>query len=105
MCYHHIPQLKNFILSYNIKKYKIVIFIDSCFWHYCPIHCKIPKSNTDFWTKKLTRTKERDEEITSFYIDAGWHILRIWEHEINANLESTVEKIMDLITRTIDTRN
>lgn len=32
----------------SIKKYKIVIFIDSCFWHACPIHGNTPKSNTDF---------------------------------------------------------
>jgi DNA mismatch endonuclease (patch repair protein) len=28
-----------------IKKYKVVIFIDSCFWHVCPIHGNSPKSN------------------------------------------------------------
>jgi DNA mismatch endonuclease (patch repair protein) len=34
-----------------IKKYKIVIYVDSCFWHYCPEHGTIPKSNTEFWEK------------------------------------------------------
>ncbi|MCS3486073.1 DNA mismatch endonuclease Vsr [Bacillus sp. JUb11] len=31
-----------------IKKYKVVIFIDSYFWHACPIHGNIPKSNMDY---------------------------------------------------------
>lgn len=36
-----------------IQKYKIVIFVDSCFWHGCPVHFKRPKSNQEFWDKKL----------------------------------------------------
>ena len=40
-----------------IKKYKVVIFVDSCFWHYCPKHGNIPKSNVEFWEKKLTRNR------------------------------------------------
>ncbi|MES9779227.1 DNA mismatch endonuclease Vsr, partial [Bacillus velezensis] len=38
-----------------IKKYKIVIFIDSCFWHNCPKHGHIPKSNIQYWNEKLLR--------------------------------------------------
>lgn len=37
----------------SIKKYKIVIFIDSCFWHLCPIHGKIPASNSLFLGRKI----------------------------------------------------
>ncbi|CAI6236913.1 DNA mismatch endonuclease Vsr [Bacillus subtilis] len=36
----------------SIKKYKVVIFIDSCFWHFCPVHGRISKSNTDYWNAK-----------------------------------------------------
>ena len=31
-----------------IKKYKVVIFIDSCFSHHCPLHTRMPKSNIEF---------------------------------------------------------
>lgn len=65
-----------------IQKYKIVIFIDSCFWHACPLHGRMPKSNLEYWTKKLERNKERDEEVTNFYLEKKWHIKRIWEHEL-----------------------
>ncbi|MFE4241821.1 very short patch repair endonuclease [Peribacillus butanolivorans] len=77
-----------------IKKYKIVIFIDSCFWHCCPIHGNMPKSNLDYWENKLTRNKKRDEEVTSYYIEQGWHILRIWEHEVKKELDLTIQKII-----------
>lgn len=80
-----------------IKKYKIVIFIDSCFWHLCPIHGRIPKSNKDFWSKKLTRNKERDAEVNEFYKEKGWNIKRIWEHEIREDLDRVVDELADFI--------
>ncbi|MFC5602449.1 very short patch repair endonuclease [Sporosarcina koreensis] len=45
-----------------IAKYKVVIFVDSCFWHVCPLHFIQPKSNKDYWDKKLKRNQERDLE-------------------------------------------
>jgi DNA mismatch endonuclease, patch repair protein len=80
-----------------IKKYKVVVFIDSCFWHLCPIHGKIPKSNVEFWTGKLTRNQERDKEVTEYYKGKGWNILRLWEHEIRGEFESAIQKICDFI--------
>lgn len=59
-----------------IKKYKIVIFIDSCFWHCCPEHFRMPKSILEYWEKKFNRNKEHDEDVTSFYREQGWTILR-----------------------------
>lgn len=44
-----------------IKKYKIVIFIDSCFWHGCPRHYRMPSFNKTYWEKKIKRNKERDK--------------------------------------------
>ena len=59
-----------------IKKYKIVIFIDSCFWHCCPEHGTMPKSNIEFWETKLNRNKERDREVNAYYKNQHWTILR-----------------------------
>lgn len=76
-----------------IKKYKIVIFIDSCFWHFCPIHGKMPKSNVEFWKAKLERNQERDKETNNYYKTKDWNILRIWEHEIRGNFDDTIKRI------------
>lgn len=64
----------------SIKKYKVVIFIDSCFWHACPEHGNWPKNNKEFWEKKLKQNIRRDEDVTNFYINNNWNIIRIWEH-------------------------
>ncbi|AEB26114.1 MULTISPECIES: very short patch repair endonuclease [Bacillus] len=82
-----------------IKKYKIVIFIDSCFWHDCSIHGNKPKSNSAYWEKKLQRNKERDKEVTSYYQEIGWHVLRIWEHEFKENFTETINHIEAFIKK------
>lgn len=82
-----------------IQKYKIVIFVDSCFWHGCPIHFKRPKSNQEFWDKKIARNRERDKEVDEYYIDKGWNLKRIWEHEIRSDLEGTTDETMEFINR------
>ncbi|WP_419392711.1 very short patch repair endonuclease [Cytobacillus praedii] len=81
----------------SIKKYKIVIFIDSCFWHSCPIHGNMPKSNQEYWTKKLARNKSRDEEVSRFYFEYGWKVLRFWEHEFKQDFEAAVDSIAEFI--------
>lgn len=83
----------------SIKKYKIVIFVDSCFWHQCPIHGRIPKSNQDFWVEKLNRNKERDVEVNEYYKKNGWHIIRIWEHDIKEDLDKIVNELADFIEK------
>ena len=81
----------------SIIKYKIVIFIDSCFWHHCPIHGNIPKTNTSFWIEKLGRNTERDIEVNKYYSKIGWHILRIWEHDLQDNFNVTIDQIINFI--------
>lgn len=82
-----------------IKKYKIVIFIDSCFWHCCPIHGNRPKSNTNYWDKKLKRNIERDAEVNNHYTEKGWFIKRVWEHELKRDLNYTIEDIAAFINQ------
>ncbi|WP_077330083.1 very short patch repair endonuclease [Virgibacillus siamensis] len=83
--------------DFSIKKYKIVVFIDSCFWHNCPIHGKIPKNNSGFWEKKLNRNVDRDKEVTDYYLSNGWNILRIWEHELKEDYEQAINKILAFV--------
>lgn len=81
----------------SIQKYKIVIFIDSCFWHQCPLHATMPKSNVEFWKKKLERNVERDKEVNEYYLQNKWRIKRIWEHEIKNDLFKVVDELMFFI--------
>ena len=60
---------------------KVAVFVDGCFWHRCPEHGSEPRANSDYWTPKLDRNVERDEETNSALKAAGWKVIRIWEHE------------------------
>lgn len=65
-----------------LPKYETVIFIDSCFWHGCKKHCRIPAVRKKYWTEKITRNKERDKEVSKHYKKRDWKIFRIWEHDL-----------------------
>jgi len=63
-----------------LKKYNAVIFINGCFWHFheCAIG-NLPKSNTEFWEKKLNNNRARDATKIKDCEAAGWRVLTIWE--------------------------
>lgn len=61
---------------------QLAVFVDGCFWHQCPIHSHVPKSNLRYWTKKLKLNKERAVKKDQRLRSDGWSILHIWEHEI-----------------------
>ncbi len=63
-------------------KKKIAVFVDSCFWHKCPIHYKEPKTHIKFWKNKIWKNVLRDAEVSRNYLNSGWNIRRIWEHDI-----------------------
>lgn len=88
-----------------IKKYKIAIFIDSCFWHVCPIHGNKPKSNHDYWTNKLKRNQERDQEVNQHYKEKKWSILRVWEHEFKMDFDGTISRIILFIENAKNDKN
>jgi DNA mismatch endonuclease, patch repair protein len=81
----------------SIQKYKIAIFIDSCFWHVCPIHSNKPQTNPEFWEKKLLRNQQRDKEVNKYYQQNGWHVKRIWEHDIKKDFNGAIEEVLHFI--------
>lgn len=78
------------------KKYKLAIFCDSEFWHgKFYLEGKIPKSNREYWFKKLERNIQRDKEVNQKLQEEGWTVFRFWEKDIKTNTQSCVEKILD----------
>lgn len=78
------------------KTLKLAVFIDGCFWHMCPAHFTPPKSNSEWWQKKLETNVERDQRITQALTAHGWTVLRFWEHE---NPECIARRIVSHRTR------
>lgn len=83
--------------DFIFPKAKIALFADGCFWHGCPRHCIMPKSNKKYWTPKIARNKARDRAVNTRYKAKGWRVLRIWEHEIKKSSERAIQKLLSLL--------
>lgn len=59
---------------------RLAVFSDGCFWHKCPEHGHDPQANSHYWGPKLERNVQRDREVTRGLHEAGWRVLRLWEH-------------------------
>ena len=77
-----------------LKKYGIVIFVHGCFWHGHDTHFRMPKSNVEFWEKKISRNRQRDEENKEQLKRMGWNVLTVWECQLKpAVREQTLMEI------------
>jgi DNA mismatch endonuclease (patch repair protein) len=73
---------------------QVAIFVDGCFWHGCPIHRSLPKSNAEWWRSKLEKNIQRDEDTNIRFREAGWLVLRFWEHEDVDLIARDIERIV-----------
>ncbi|MBZ0201872.1 MAG: very short patch repair endonuclease [Ignavibacteria bacterium] len=74
---------------------KVVVFLDSCFFHSCPYHYVEPKSNKKYWVPKIKRNVNRAKEVNRTLRKQGWKVIRIWEHQIRKNLDKVIQSISD----------
>jgi len=68
--------------DFTFWKQRVLVFVDGCFWHSCPLHATKPKNNQEFWEKKLGSNVERDIYVNRELERKGWLVIRIWEHEL-----------------------
>ncbi|EST37704.1 DNA glycosylase [Streptomycetaceae bacterium MP113-05] len=64
-----------------LRPTKVAVFVDGCYWHGCPEHYKVPRVNSDYWSEKIDKNVTRDKETNRKLAEAGWAVLRFWEHE------------------------
>lgn len=74
---------------------KVAVFVDGCFWHLCPEHGHIPRTNTSYWEPKLRRNVQRDQEVDMALADSGWTVVRLWEH---VDLQDAADSIDQKLT-------
>jgi DNA mismatch endonuclease, patch repair protein len=63
------------------SRLKIAVFVDGCFWHGCPQHHTVARTNADYWSRKVSSNMARDADTDDILEQAGWISLRFWEHE------------------------
>ncbi|MCA8248061.1 very short patch repair endonuclease [Burkholderia multivorans] len=81
---------------------RIAVFVDGCFWHGCEEHYKAPATNATFWSEKIARNRKRDRDVEVALGKLGWTVLRYWEHEVEDDLPSVIDRIRSEIVRSRD---
>lgn len=100
-----------------LRKYRTCIFVNGCFWHGHGVTvnseqltvnyegsvnneiensecCKIPKTNREFWVRKIARNRKRDVEVQQHLAEMGWHCITVWECELKSGRrENTLEAL------------
>jgi len=68
--------------DFVFRRERLVVFVDGCFWHGCPIHFTRPKSRRVFWDAKIAANRARDRRLDRALRAAGWRVLHVWEHAL-----------------------
>lgn len=80
-------------------KKKIAIFVDGCFWHRCPACFVRPKSNNEYWDKKIQHNTARDAEVSQTLQAEGYRVIRLWEHDVLKNTQCCVNIIQEALEK------
>lgn len=73
---------------------RVAVFVDGCFWHFCPPHTHLPRANATYWHAKLLANRQRDARHDAELTRAGWLVIRVWEHEPVEVALATVEGVL-----------
>lgn len=80
--------------DFVFRKKHVAVFVDSDFWHGHPTRFKMPKSNKQYWFKKILMNVKRDKLVNRELRKNGWTVVRVWEHQIKEDIDHCVEKIL-----------
>jgi DNA mismatch endonuclease (patch repair protein) len=73
---------------------RVAVFVDGCFWHGCSDHHRPARRNADFWTEKVDANRRRDAQTDAALREAGWTVVRVWEHE---DPNAAANRVRDLV--------
>ena len=83
-----------------LPKLHKVVFVNGCFWHGhdCPRGARAPKTNPEYWSKKITGNRLRDRANTTALARIGWRATVVWECEVKQP-ELVERKLINFLMR------
>lgn len=83
------------------RKEKVAVFVNGCFWHQCPMHFAMPRTNRAYWGRKINENVRRDDRVKRWLNRRGWSVLNIWEHQLRTKEDraAVLEKVTDALER------
>lgn len=89
-----VPSLPRRSIDIAFTRARVAVFVHGCFWHGCPTHGTQPKANAAWWSAKIARNVDRDEETEAHLLRQGWTTATVWEHE---EPERAAERVTRLV--------
>lgn len=88
---------------------RVAVFIDGDYWHARilrergseALEQRMKTENRDYWITKFTKRVERDDHVTATLEEDGWTVVRLWESDVQANLEEAVVAIVNSVQRSL----
>ena len=84
-----------------ITRYKIAIFCDGEFFHGKDWEVLRPRlekgNNSEYWISKISRNRERDDEVNKQLLYQGWTVIRFWGSDIKKHTEDCVRVVEETI--------
>lgn len=84
-----------------LTKYKIAIFCDGEFFHGKDWEVLKPRlekaDNSEYWINKISRNRERDDEVNKKLLFMGWTVIRFWGRDIKKNTDECIKVIEEAI--------
>ncbi len=68
--------------DFHFSAHTLVLFVDGCQWHACPRRVRYPQANADYWRAKIDRNRRRDNRTRRHLRQQGYHVMRVWEHDL-----------------------
>ena len=89
-----------------LPEYRIAIFVDGDYWHgnqwrtrgLTSLEEQFQNSpQKEYWVNKIERNQIRDSKVSYDLYDSGWVVIRLWESQIETDLETCVNRIIEQI--------
>ena len=86
-----------------LPRYRLAVFVHGCFWHWhgCK-RSRMPSSNVEYWTSKISRTQKRDQHNRETLDSSNWKCVVVWECELSSGTDALIERLNRMKTTVTD---
>ena len=78
---------------------KLAVFVHGCFWHACAAHYRAPKTNRQFWSRKIEANAKRDSRAIRGLNRRGWATMTVWEHDVRRSPQDCARRVLTRLSR------
>src|SRR5712672_2699730 len=79
--------------DFRISGSRTLIFVNSCFWHGCRWHCRMPASRQEYWVPKIRGNIKRQKSVIRKLKRQGYKVLVIWEHRMSREVHDLIKQL------------